>query len=162
MLNRFRNFKRDSKGAALLEFTIVLPILLAIGLGVFEFGNALYNYQLIANGVRDAARYAAGLRATNPCSSPFFSNAVKDDIKSIAMKGVITGGSWRVPWWTDPATVVVDDTHCKPNPGNALYNYSGDVPIVTVTASVPYQQLDFWDTSASVHRRLLFRIKKGS
>ncbi len=50
---------RDREGASLLEFTVVLPFLLAFGLGVLEFGNLLYQYHQVTSGVRDATRYLA-------------------------------------------------------------------------------------------------------
>ena len=55
-----QNFGKDQRGVAMIEMAAVLPVLLAIGLGVIEFGNAIYSKHLITNGVRDGARYAAG------------------------------------------------------------------------------------------------------
>lgn len=133
----WHSFDKDEHGAALLEFSVVLPVLLAIGLGVFEFGNAIYNYHLILNGVRDGARYAAGRRPDCGCDA---------DIKNIAMKGVISGGSYRVSWWNDASTQVTVSRSTVTNDdgaGNPLYNYMGNVPVVTVTATVPYQELGF-------------------
>jgi len=131
------DFKKDEQGVAMIEMAVVLPVLLAIGLGVMEFGNAIYCKHLITNGVRDGARYAAGRPADCACDT---------DIKNIAMKGVLSGGAWRVSWWDDPATEITVAYATVTNDdgsGNKLYRGGATIPIVTVTATVPYQQLGF-------------------
>ncbi|MBT2303028.1 pilus assembly protein [Variovorax paradoxus] len=45
------------RGAALLEFALVLPLLIMLSVIATEFGRALYQYNTIAKSVRDAARY---------------------------------------------------------------------------------------------------------
>jgi Flp pilus assembly protein TadG len=48
----------QQKGVAAVEFAILLPVLLFIVFGITEFGRALYAYNTIVKGTRDAARYA--------------------------------------------------------------------------------------------------------
>jgi Flp pilus assembly protein TadG len=130
-------FRNDERGVAIIEMAVVLPVLLAIGLGVIEFGNAIYSKHLITNGVRDGARYAAGRPADCACDA---------DIKNIAMKGVLSGGTYRVAWWNDPATqisVSYTTTANDDGAGNKLYRGGATIPKVTVTATAPYQQLGF-------------------
>ena len=51
--------KRDDRGAAMVEFAIVLPVLLLILLGIIEFGRA-YNAQVsIQAAAREGARELA-------------------------------------------------------------------------------------------------------
>jgi Flp pilus assembly protein TadG len=51
--------KRDDRGAAMVEFAIVLPVLLLILLGIIEFGRA-YNTQVsIQAAAREGARELA-------------------------------------------------------------------------------------------------------
>ena len=45
------------RGIAVIELTIVLPLLLLIFLGTAEFGRALYQYNTLTKTVRDGARY---------------------------------------------------------------------------------------------------------
>ena len=132
-----QKFHRDQRGVAMIEVTVVIPVVLAIGLGVIEFGNAIYSKHLITNGVRDGARYAAGRPADCACDA---------DIKNIAMKGLLSGGSYRVSWWNDPVTEASVTRAAVTNydgAGNKLYRGGATIPIVTVTATVPYQQLGF-------------------
>src|ERR1700742_295368 len=63
---------RDEDGSALVEATVVVPMLISLFLGVFEFSWYLYNQQLVVSGLRDAARYMTRIELTegnrNPCA----------------------------------------------------------------------------------------------
>ncbi len=59
LLNKLRNRGKDQRGAALIEFAIIMPILLALVLGIVEFGWLLSNDLDIRHGAREAARQAA-------------------------------------------------------------------------------------------------------
>ncbi len=50
---------KNERGAELLEFALVLPLLLLLVLGAIEFGRAYFTYNILAKAVRDGARYAA-------------------------------------------------------------------------------------------------------
>lgn len=52
------------RGTALIEFSLVLPILLTIIFGIIEFGAIYYNKAIITNASREAAR--AGIAYTIP------------------------------------------------------------------------------------------------
>ena len=60
-------------GSAMVEMAAILPFLLVLGCGVFEFGAFFYQYQMIEAGVRDAGRYLARVSdpatSTAPCAS---------------------------------------------------------------------------------------------
>jgi len=47
---------RDEKGAAVVEFAVVLPLLLMFVFGIIEFGLLMYNKAMITNASREAAR----------------------------------------------------------------------------------------------------------
>jgi Flp pilus assembly protein TadG len=49
---------RSQRGTAALEFGIVLVLLVALGLGLFEFGILAYDKQVITNASREGARAA--------------------------------------------------------------------------------------------------------
>jgi Flp pilus assembly protein TadG len=53
---------KEQKGAALIEFAIVLIILVLLVIGVSEFGLMIYNKQIITNASREGAR--AGITQT--------------------------------------------------------------------------------------------------
>lgn len=47
---------KNQKGATLVEFAIILPLLLLLIFGIIEFGLFLFNRHVITNAVREAAR----------------------------------------------------------------------------------------------------------
>ncbi len=49
----------DEQGQSLVEFALVLPILLLILVGIFNFGQVFYSDIVINEAARDAARYAS-------------------------------------------------------------------------------------------------------
>ena len=130
-----RPLHSDQRGTSTIELAIVLPVLFTIGLGMFEFGYLIYNYHLINVGVRDAARYAAGLPA----------GSADADAKSIAMKGVRTGGTFRISWWNNPNTVVITNPSVPNTLISGVKSYRGgdNIFMVKVVADVPYQALGF-------------------
>jgi Flp pilus assembly protein TadG len=58
---------RNERGQTMVEFALVLPILLVLLLGIFQFGVAFNNYVTLTDAVRAGARKAAVSRnASNP------------------------------------------------------------------------------------------------
>ena len=55
---------KGERGAAAVEFAIVLPLLVLLLFGAVEFGLLLYNQQVITNASREGAR--AGIVAQTP------------------------------------------------------------------------------------------------
>jgi Flp pilus assembly protein TadG len=49
---------RGERGQALLETAMVLPLVLLISVGIFEFGRAYQTWQVLTNASREAARIA--------------------------------------------------------------------------------------------------------
>jgi len=50
--------RRRSGGQTLVEFALVLPIVLLVFMGVFDFGRAVFAYNSLSNAARDGARVA--------------------------------------------------------------------------------------------------------
>jgi Flp pilus assembly protein TadG len=50
---------RPARGSAFLETAVVLPIVLMICVGVYEFGRAYQTWQVLTNAAREGARVAA-------------------------------------------------------------------------------------------------------
>jgi Flp pilus assembly protein TadG len=51
------HIKRE-RGAALLETALVLPLVLLVAVGIFEFGRAFQTWQVLTNAAREGARVA--------------------------------------------------------------------------------------------------------
>jgi Flp pilus assembly protein TadG len=58
MTRTFFRLRRDTRGAALLEMALTLPMMLMIAAGIFEFGRAYQTWQIITNAAREGARIA--------------------------------------------------------------------------------------------------------
>ena len=75
--------KRDDRGAVMVEFAIVLPVLLLILLGIIEFGRA-YNTQVsIQAAAREGARELALRHTSTEVVSATRDGAPSVDIDSI-------------------------------------------------------------------------------
>src|SRR5258707_6786611 len=84
---------RDSNGSALVEGAILVPLLLTLMLGVYEFSWLIDQQHLIAAGINDAARYIA--RSANPNDL-----TIQRAAKNLATTGAIDGNTARVRGWT--------------------------------------------------------------
>jgi Flp pilus assembly protein TadG len=143
LIARFARAAEDRRGAVMVEATVILPILLFLAIGVFEFGRIYQHHHVIVKAVRDAGRFLARVPAT--CPGGAMTNAADEAMaKNLALTGLPAGGSPRLPYWTNPATVVVS-VNCLDNSGAA---YAGPpfIPLITVTATVPYTDAGFLDT----------------
>ncbi len=49
---------RRQEGQALIETALVIPLLLLIAVGIFEFGRAYQTWQILTNAAREGARMA--------------------------------------------------------------------------------------------------------
>jgi len=49
---------RRSRGQAMVEFTLILPMLLLLVLGIYQFGQAYADYIQVTNAARDGGRKA--------------------------------------------------------------------------------------------------------
>ena len=50
--------RRDEKGAELIEFALVVPILLLLVAGIVDFGFMFQRYEVVTNAAREGARTA--------------------------------------------------------------------------------------------------------
>lgn len=57
----WRRLLRDERGAATLEFAIVVPVLLTLLLAIIDFGRLMFTVASLAAAVREGARHAAVL-----------------------------------------------------------------------------------------------------
>jgi hypothetical protein len=110
----------------------MLPFLLVLCAGVFEFGSLFYDRMLIETGVRDAARYMAR------CSTASCSETIA---RNIAVYGNPAGsGNARVAGWT-PGQVSIPAPREVPNIDEGSgkpYRGGSTIKIVVVTTSYPY------------------------
>ena len=100
---RLRN-TRDQRGAAAVEFALVLPILILLVFGAIQYGFYFWAVQ----GGADAARYAARLSAVgDPASCSDFQRAVQENVGRYAQGDVTVTRAYSTPAHSD---VQIGDT----------------------------------------------------
>jgi Flp pilus assembly protein TadG len=124
----------DAEGAVIVEAAVAIPVLIPLVFGALEFAWYFQKQQLVESGVRDAARYLARTAPdttppTNPCdNATFVANA-----KNIAVTGVVSGGTARVPGWTVGSVAIT----C-PAFDNSAAAYQGPSTIYRITVSTTF------------------------
>jgi len=91
---------RNQKGASVVEFAIILPILLLLFLGIVDFGLLIYDKQVITNASREGAR--AGVVQRIPRLSVADITGVVD---AYARDHLVTFGSRVGPVTTVPSGI---------------------------------------------------------
>ena len=74
-----RRFK-SQRGAELIEFALIFPLLLLVLLGIVDFGFLFQRYEVLTNATREGARLAA------------LPNYSDDDVKRRVCQFLLTGG----------------------------------------------------------------------
>jgi Flp pilus assembly protein TadG len=123
-----------TRGQALVEFALVLPLFILLLAGMIDFGMGLYSYMSVINGARDAGRLAATDCSAVACTDPVRTRAVA----ATGLPSLTTGDVGVVcTAKVNNATVA-----CAPNsaaPANPNGVLQGDT--VTVTVSYSYHMI---------------------
>jgi Flp pilus assembly protein TadG len=125
----------SQKGASMVEFALVLPLLLLILFGIIEFGLLMYNKEMITNSSREGARRGIVYRVdltTNPVSyAPLTDPQVQTEVTNYLSNHLITLKGTSTP------TITV--TRTTETAGNMLrvqvdypYNFLILPPIITI------------------------------
>lgn len=132
----------DRRGNVAVEFAFFLPFLLLLLVGGLEIGNAIHQGSLIEKNLRAGTLYAA--RILNPdANGPALSAADRATIQNLVRTGGQSGLDQPVvPGWADAAASLVIDAsleHVFSTESATATDIS--VPVVRLTASVPYRPL---------------------
>jgi hypothetical protein len=94
-MNRLTRQWQSERGAELIEFALIFPLLLLIILGIIDFGFMFQRYEVLTNAAREGARIAV---------LPGYTTA---DVKARVCAYVETGGV-PVTGCPDPSNPVID------------------------------------------------------
>jgi Flp pilus assembly protein TadG len=138
---RLTQLLMDRTAAAAAEMAMVLPILLLLIFGAVELGNYFLSGHVVTKGVRDASRYAARLPLTSfDCDSGTMTDPTP--VQRLARTGQPDGTTARLADWTaDNMTSVTVACDTSGTYGGIYSEFSMGVPVVTVSATVPYSTL---------------------
>ncbi|WP_417697628.1 TadE/TadG family type IV pilus assembly protein [Pseudomonas sp.] len=86
---RLAHFKpaQAQQGVALVEFTLVLPLLLLLLLAFGEFGRMLFQYNMLLQASRDANRFVAGQAWNTTLGTISLNNTLQTQTKNVAVYG---------------------------------------------------------------------------
>ena len=86
-LHGFKHRQRQ-QGLAMVEFTLVLPVLLLLLLAFGEFGRMFYQYNLLLQASRDADRFVASQAWDSTLGKVALSDTLQTQTKNVAVYGV--------------------------------------------------------------------------
>lgn len=137
----------DENGAAAAELALIVPLLITLMFGSMELGNYYRSEHIVIKSMRDAARFAGrqySLYSPSTCTPGTIPTATAPapDIDKVARYGklIVTGSDEpKIYGWTTAVTVTISCPAIGSYSG--LYAGKANVPIVTVSASVPYTSL---------------------
>lgn len=136
---------RSRSGAAAAEMALVAPLLATIMFGSLELGKYYWDEHIVLTAVRDGSRFAARQSfATMPCGGTATNEARIKNLTRVGKANPAPSDKPRLYYWTSDATITVTIT-CYANAGvggsrvyNGIYTLRPTVPVVRVTAQVPY------------------------
>jgi TadE-like protein len=94
-MKSIRKLWNCTSGTALVEMTIITPLVLSLMIGGIDFAWGFSTYATGAKSVRNAARYLGSLPESTGCPGWAIDNA-----KNLAVTGQITGGTPLIPGWS--------------------------------------------------------------
>jgi Flp pilus assembly protein TadG len=91
-----RRLRAGSRGDAMTEFALVVPIFAMLLFGVMDVGKAVYAYSYVSYAAREATRYAAvhGGDSKDPASSADIQNFVANEMHGLSAKQLSVTTSW--------------------------------------------------------------------
>jgi Flp pilus assembly protein TadG len=141
-----RSLSHDTRASALVEGAIVMPLLVVLLFGIYEFSWFFYQQHVISYGLRNAARYLA--RARDPCilNSPSWNEATRI-AKNLAATGSPSGGQDRVKGWSGTQIVVSCSSieNQTFSQSNNFYRGGAIVYVVTVATRFVDPSLGFFN-----------------
>lgn len=133
-----RSLFPNSRGTAALEFAFLLPVLVVLAAGGFEFGRAFWHYHVVTKGVRDASRYLT--RVPTPVAPEYTAIA-----ENLVLRGSLDSSAPMLlhEWQVDPSLTDVDVTlDTFDNSAGTFRGPDGgtaNIDVVRVTATVVYR-----------------------
>lgn len=124
----FTNKRHGRRGAALVEFALVLPLFFAVVLGIIEFGRAMMVAQIVTNSAREATRLAIIDGATNSSVTTWVGDFLGDSINVDPNSVTVTINIVAAPGNTDPFNQI----------GNAQAK-----DIITINVEVPFDDVSY-------------------
>lgn len=143
MIHRLRLLAADKAGSSAAELAMSLPLLILLLFGSVELGYYFMSEHVVQKGVRDAARYGSRLPVSNfSCPTSTVLDPGLTQIRRVARTGQPDGTVSRLGGWTDDTMTTVMLSCDTSGTYTGIYDdFPDGVPVLTVSASVPYPSL---------------------
>ena len=146
MVRALKRLIGAERGAALVEFTVLMPLLFALMAGFIEFGMAMQRHHLVQKSLRDSTRYLAqvpGFDSTTPIDATPCNDTPTGQAliaKNLAIYGNIGGtGTPKIIGWGYDGVCVIG-----PTSRSVTFNgVTTEVLVVQMTAQAPYNGVCF-------------------
>ena len=126
-----RELRRSTAGTALIEAAVILPLVVIIMGGIFDFGHAYATLSAAQKSLRGAVRYLSLLPSGSVCSAWALTSA-----RNLARFGNTAGtGTVLITGWENGDITRVAPTACSS---------STPVGIIKLSATVPYDSF-MWE-----------------
>jgi Flp pilus assembly protein TadG len=99
----------DQRGIAMVEFTIVLPVLLLLMFGVTELGRALVRYNALTKAVHDGARFAAAAALLGTTGGVEITAQIRTEVRNLIVYGNTAGTGSPLMSGLQPSQIQVVD-----------------------------------------------------
>ena len=131
-MSRAQRFQRDERGALVVEFGLLVPILFLLVFGIVDFGRAYFTMNNLSAAVREGARYGAVLEKPWDGSNP-------DKIQQQVVDFSYTFGGARL---TTPNVTTSVDQDEGTLTVTATYTFKPITPLVNLIglASIPMSE----------------------
>ena len=106
--NNRGNSTRSQQGIAMIEFVIAAPIVLFMGLAIAEMGNAIMQYNILTQSLRDGARELASIAGNGTSGGIEVTVAEDEAIRNLIAYGTTGTGTAVVPGLTAGNVTVTD------------------------------------------------------
>jgi Flp pilus assembly protein TadG len=113
-----------SRGLAIVEFAIVLPICLILLIATAEFGRIFMQYDTLTKTVRDGARYVAGKALAGTTGVVSISSALQTQTKNVVVYGNALGAGAPVLPGLNAANITVSSVGFQNVSVSASYPYT--------------------------------------
>lgn len=146
-MSRLRALVADCRAAAAAEMALVAPLMLAIMFGFAELGNYFWSEHVLIKSVRDGAIYASRQRIDNfNCATGVVNSTVVNNTKELVRTGALSGASPLLSNWSNAGATFTMNVACVTSAngttlGGIYTGNAGNVPVLTITASVPHTSM---------------------
>lgn len=135
--------RSKERGQSLVELALILPVLMLVLVGIFDFGRAFYAYNALSNAAREGARYGT-VHPENTDSDGFppYDEPETIEEKAVAQVFILDQDQFRVRVrFPDPTRI--EDAFCVANPYDpaCLNSDPGSGDPIEVTVIYRFQPL---------------------